>query len=68
MFYNMRFTRLPARESAKLAVESAQIFWHQTRLPIRKEQKMINQLMKIYEQWKSIQKTAIQKRSSAQKK
>lgn len=44
MFHNMRFVHLSARESAKLAGNSAQIFWHQARLPIRTEQRIIDQL------------------------
>lgn len=58
MFHNMRFVHLAAKESAKLAIDSTQIFWHQARLPIRREDKSIDQLMKIYQQWQNIHKTS----------
>lgn len=66
MFYNMRFVRLSAKESAKLAINSTQIFWQQARLPIREEHRNIEKLMKLYEKWKKIQKTVTDKRSTNQ--
>lgn len=68
MFHNIRFVKLSARQSAKLAIDSAQIFWYQARLPIRTEQRMIDRLMKIYDQWQNIRKRSADKRSAAEKK
>lgn len=68
MFFNMRFVHLKAREAAKLAIDSAKIFWQQARLPIRTDQRIIDQLLRIYEDWKAIQKKPAEKRSTAQKK
>lgn len=68
MFYNMRFVRLTAKESVKLAINAVQIFWHQARLPIREEHKITEKLLRLYDKWKNIQKTGPIKRSSAQKK
>lgn len=68
MFYNMRFVRLGAKESAHLAVQSAGIFWQQARIPIRNEHKSTEKLMKLYERWRNIRKTAPTKRSKVQKK
>lgn len=67
MFYNIRFVGLNARPGAKLAVNAAEVYWHQARIPIRGEQKCIDKLMKLYENWKVIQKTVPEKRSNAQK-
>lgn len=68
MFYNMRFVRLRARESAKLAINAAHIFWQQARIPIRAEARCVDKLVKMYEKWKQLQKTVAAKRSEAQKK
>lgn len=67
MFYNMRFVNLKARPRAKLAIDAAEIFWHQARIPIRKDDKSVEKLIKLYEKWKNIQKTIPSKRSDAQK-
>lgn len=67
MFFNMRFVGLDARQSAKLAINAAEIFWHQARIPIRDEHKSIDKLLKMYDKWKSIRKTPQEKRSNAQK-
>lgn len=67
MFYNIRFVGLNARPGAKLAVNAAELYWHQARIPIREEQKSVDKLMKLYDKWKNIQKTVPGKRSNAQK-
>lgn len=67
MFYNMRFVKLNARQSAKLAIDAAEIFWHQARIPVREDHKSIEKLIKLYDKWKNIQKTPSRKRSIAQK-
>lgn len=68
MFYNMRFVDLSAKESAKLSIKAAQIFWQQARVPLRKEDKCVEKLLKLYENWKNIQKTIPEKRSDTLKK
>lgn len=67
LFYNMRFVNLSAKQSAKLAIDAVQIFWHQARIPIREGHKCIEKLLKLYEKWKNFQKTISGKRSNAQK-
>lgn len=52
LFYNMRFVDLTAKESAKLTIRAAQIFWEQARIPVRKEDKCVDKLLKLYEMWK----------------
>lgn len=66
LFYNMRFVDLTAKESAKLTIRAAQIFWEQARIPVRKEDKCVDKLLKLYEMWKKIQKTKSEKRSISQ--
>lgn len=67
LFYNMRFVNLIAKLSAKLTIDGVQIFWHQARIPIREEHKCVDKLLKLYEKWKTIQKTVADKRSNIQK-
>ncbi|XP_036322143.1 uncharacterized protein LOC118736152 [Rhagoletis pomonella] len=67
-FYNMRFVDLNAKDSAKLAINAAKIFWQQAKIPTREDHKCADKLIKLYENWKSIQKTAPNKRSNAQKR
>lgn len=68
LFYNMRFVKLNANESAKLAIAAAKIFWIQARIPIREDHKCVAKLVKLYDKWKAIQKTVPNKRSTAQNK
>lgn len=69
MFYNMRFVdrgkQKDAKRSAKLAIDAAKIFWHQARIPIHEEHRCVERLMKLYNDWKNIRKTAPDKRSDA---
>lgn len=66
----MRFVALKARESAKLAVNAAQIFWQQARIPTFWLKYIITScvdvLVKMYEKWKLMKKTVPAKRSAAQ--
>lgn len=68
MFYNMRFVNLSANLSAKLAIEAANIFWEQARIPTRQPVKCQEKLMKLYELYQNIRKTTEEKRSAAKKK
>lgn len=72
-FYNMRFVdrnKQPdakARNSAKLAIDAAKIFWHQARIPVRNDDKCIDKIIKLYNDWKHIRKTPPARRSEKQK-
>lgn len=67
MFFNMRFVYLKARESARLTINAAQVFWLQARIPCQSDFRCVDKLIKLYEKWKKIQKTAPNKRSQGQK-
>lgn len=56
LFYNMRFVKLTASESAKLAVNAVFIYWQQARIPTQYENKCIEKLLRLYEQWRKILK------------
>lgn len=61
-FYNMRFVdrnkqpEATAKNSAKLAIDAAKIFWHQARIPIRSDVKCVEKVIKLYNDWKTIRK------------
>lgn len=55
-FYNMRFVKLSAKESAALTIDAVLIFWQQARIPTRRKDKCAEKLLKMYEDWKSFQK------------
>lgn len=65
-FHNIRFVHLKAKESARLTINATKLFWHQARIPVREDQKCVDKLIKLYEKWKVVQKTAPHKRSDAQ--
>lgn len=71
-FYNMRFVYLRkpsnAKDSAKLAMQSVMIFWQQARIPTRRIDHCIEQLLMLYEEWKYIQKSVPEKRTGDSKK
>lgn len=66
-FYNMRYVKLDAKQSAQLTVDAALIFWHQARIPTRNPDKCANKLIKIYEEWKCYQKSNVNKFSAKRK-
>lgn len=66
-FYNLRFVKTSLNESAKLAVDAILIFWQQARIPTARVDYCVEKLLKTYEKWKNILKTAPSKRSRAQK-
>lgn len=66
-FYNMRFVKLNARKSAELTIDAAFIFWQQARIPTRKRDKCADQLIKLYDEWKILQKNPIEKMSAERK-
>lgn len=67
-FYNMRFVKLDAKESARLAIDATLIFWQQARIPTRESYKCANKLLQMYEDWKAFQKTKIEKMAVKMKK
>lgn len=67
-FHNMRFVKLTSTDSARLAINAVQIYWQQERIPIRYESRCVDKLLKLYENWKNIQRTVSNKRKGASKK
>lgn len=57
-FYNVRFPKLTNKESARLSVDAALIFWQQARIPTREPHKCSEKLLKLYEEYRNIQKSA----------
>lgn len=72
LFYNIRFVdrnkKKDAKNSAKLVIDAAKIFWQQARIPICEDHRCVEKLMGLYNVWKNIRKTIPAKRSDAQKK
>lgn len=66
-FYNMRFVKLDAKESARLSIEAALIFWQQARIPTPVPHRCAAKLLKMYENWKYFQKMNVEKMGSAMK-
>lgn len=56
-FHNRRTLKLSERESFKLAVKESTIFWEKAIIPIRKEQRQIEKLEKVYQRWLSLSKS-----------
>lgn len=52
-FYSMRFVdrdkqmHAKAKNSAKLAIDAAKIFWHQARIPVQEDWKCVEKLIKL---------------------
>lgn len=69
LFYNMRFVNMKpeAKESARLAIKTAVFFWEQARIPTRRVDKCVDQLLQLYKKWKNIQKNAPEKRTGPRK-
>lgn len=56
-FYLFRHVNLDQRESARLAVREAFVFWNKARIPLRQEQHCIDKLLAIYNEWNAIRKS-----------
>lgn len=70
LFYNKRFVYPKptiTKVSAKLAIQSVMIFWEQARIPTRRTDHCIEQLIKLYEEWEFIQKKVPEKRTGKMK-
>lgn len=68
LLYNTRVAKLSTEISARLAIKAASVFWEQARIPIRKQDKCEDELMKLYKAFRNIQRTVPDKRSTAQQK
>ncbi|XP_076281674.1 uncharacterized protein LOC143219557 isoform X2 [Lasioglossum baleicum] len=58
LFYNMRKVNLNLRESAALVMKEVEIFWEKARIPIKKTSDSINKVEKLYNKWRTLNKTA----------
>lgn len=67
LFYNMRYVKLSSKESGELVIDAALIFWNQARIPTRERSKCVNKLIKLYDEWKCLQKRDSGKMSTAMK-
>lgn len=56
LFFNIRVVKLSIRESAKLVVREAKVFWDKARLPIQKESRCIDKLLSLHQEWADLQK------------
>lgn len=66
-FYNMRYVKLDSKQSAQLTIDAALIFWQQARIPTRNRDKCVIKLLKLYEDWKILQKHSVEGMSAARK-
>lgn len=66
-FHNMRFVDKKKENSANLTVKAVLIFWLQARIPTRYDARCAEKLLKMYENWKYIQKNVPGKRTPAQR-
>ncbi|XP_076279088.1 uncharacterized protein LOC143208527 isoform X1 [Lasioglossum baleicum] len=57
LFYNMRKVNLNLRESAALVMKEVEIFWEKARIPIKKTSDSINKVEKLYNKWRTLNKT-----------
>lgn len=55
-FYNTRYVKLNAKESAKLAIDAVSIFWQQARIPMREAHKCAVKLLKMHDEWNIVKK------------
>lgn len=66
-FYNIRYVKLDAKPSAQLTIDAALIFWQQARIPTRNRDKCVAKLLKLYDDWKTLQKHPVEVMSAARK-
>lgn len=63
----MRYVNLAKREAAKLAIDSALVFWQQARLQTRASDKCVDKLINMYEEYREHQKINLNTCSAAKK-
>lgn len=68
IFYNMRYVKLSAKESARLAIDAVSIFWQQARIPMRESHKCSSKLLKMHEEWNYLKKIKPDKMFAPMKK
>lgn len=66
-FHNHRTINLTVRESAKLAIEEAIVFWRKARIPTRKDYHCIDKLQKLYQKWQGLSKNSQRKSPTHQR-
>lgn len=57
-FYHMRYRHLSAKDSARLVVREVLMFWEKAYIPTPVEHQCIPKLLKLYNLWQNINKTA----------
>lgn len=55
-FYNVRVVNLTTKESAALVIQEVSIFWQKARIPTKRTDHCIDKLLKLYDEWKGLQK------------
>ncbi|GBN77624.1 hypothetical protein AVEN_151302-1 [Araneus ventricosus] len=58
LFYNLYEVKISIRESANLVVREFLIFWEKARIPTRATLHCAEKIMKIYNHWRNLQKSA----------
>lgn len=56
LFYNMRTTKLSAKDSADLVIRECAIFWEKARIPVQELHKSAKKLLSLYEEWTNLKK------------
>ena len=55
-FYNVRVVKLTTKESAILVIQEVSIFWQKARIPTKRSDHCVEKLLKLYDEWKCLQK------------
>src|SRR5215469_2063815 len=61
LFYNMQIVNLHFHESAHLVVKEVEVFWEKARIPTRKNQRCIEKLETLYNEYKLLKKSCNRK-------
>jgi hypothetical protein len=64
-FFNLRVVKKNSKESAELAVKETVIFWDKSRIPTRRSDHCVEKLLKLYDEWKNLQKSSKKKSEMA---
>lgn len=66
-FYNVRYVKLNAKESARLAIDAVCIFWQQARIPMRQAHKCAEKLLTLHAEWNIVKKKKPEEMAAAMK-
>ncbi len=55
-FYNVRVVKLTTKESEILVIQEVSIFWQKARIPTKRSDHCVEKLLKVYDEWKGLQK------------